>query len=150
MADRVIVISRGQLVIDGSTREVTALATGKQVSFTAAKVLEPRDFDSLPADDLRLERVTGPAGPASRATFHSSRPEDVLAAFALRGIRLSDLEVAGADLEQAVTSLLRRVSQTAPEPSREMARETVREREAVLAHSADPPHQKSLWKKRRP
>ena len=153
VADRVIVINRGQLVIDGSTQEVTALATGKQVSFTAAKVLEPRDFDGLPADGLKLEQITGATGPASRAVFHSSRPEDVLAAFALRGIRLSDLEVAGADLEQAVTMLLRRVSPSAPETAREATTDrgaaTAREREAVLAHSADPPvSQKSLWKRR--
>jgi ABC-2 type transport system ATP-binding protein len=147
VADRVIVINQGQLVIDGSSQEVTALATGKQVSFAAAKVLEPRDFDGLPADGLRLEQVTGATGPASRATFHSSRPEDVLAAFALRGIRLSDLEVAGADLEQAVTMLLHRVPSSGPEPAREP--QAAREREAVLAHSADPPvNQKSLWKRR--
>ncbi len=144
VADRVIVINRGRLVIDGSTREVTAVATGKQVSFQAAKVLEPRDFGGLPVDGLHLERITGTTGPASRASFHSSRPEDVLAAFALRGIRLSGLEVAGADLEQAVTMLLRRVSPSEPEAAPE--------REAVLAHSADPPDRKgdprSLWKRR--
>jgi ABC-2 type transport system ATP-binding protein len=111
VADRVIVIHHGRLVIDGSTRQVTSLAPGRQVSFQASAALEPRDFDNLPVEDLGIKHIPGPA---AMVTFHSNRPEDVLTAFALRGIRLSDLEVTGADLEQAVTLLLRRVAAAEP------------------------------------
>jgi ABC-2 type transport system ATP-binding protein len=123
VADRVIVIHHGRLVIDGSTRQVTSLASGRQVSFCCAQALEPRDFDGLGAQDLSIKRIPGPAW---LVTFHSTRPEDVLSALALRGIRLSDLEVTGADLEQAVTMLLRRAPAAAPGPVKAAAQGVAR------------------------
>jgi ABC-2 type transport system ATP-binding protein len=141
VADRVLVIADGTLVVDGSIREIMVLAASRQVRFQVAGELGPDDLAGLPVIDLEIRRVPGPA---SLVTFRSDRPEDVLTALILRGVRISDLEVTGADLEQAVGTLLRRAENRPPTADRSTERSAdpsvvrAADRTAVLAHSADP------------
>ena len=134
VADRVIVIHDGQVVIDGSLAEVTALAASRQVSFQAAGRLVPGDLAGLPVADLEIGYLPGPA---SQVSFRSDRPEDVLSALMLRGERLTGLEVTGADLEEAVTTLLRRMENRAALSAEGSRPGRAADRTAVLAHNDD-------------
>ncbi|QMU73249.1 ABC transporter ATP-binding protein [Streptacidiphilus sp. P02-A3a] len=115
LADRVVVIHRSRLIADGSKDELKALTAGKRVSFRLPGPVGVGEFEGLPVDGLEL---TPGAGETS-VRFHSGSPEEVLSTLALRGLRLRDLEVVGADLEEAVQNLVHQASrQTAEVQSR--------------------------------
>jgi ABC-2 type transport system ATP-binding protein len=111
LADRVVVIHRSRLIADGSKAEVKALTAGKRVSFSLEGAADPAEFDGLPVDDLELT----PGGKHTAVRFHSRSPEEVLHALALRGTRLSDLEVVGVDLEDAVHHLVHQTGRQSAE-----------------------------------
>ncbi len=95
VADRVVVISAGRIVADGSTAEVKAGVSGRTISFTAAP---GRRLDGLPG-------VTAAGEHSGRVTLTTSDAEATLRALLADGGRLPDLEVRGASLEQAVLAL---------------------------------------------
>jgi ABC-2 type transport system ATP-binding protein len=100
LAQRIVVIDRGVVIADASPHEIKARIPSKRVSFRVASPLPAALLDGL--DVSRLD-VSG-----DRVRLLSHAPESVLAALFARGVALTDLEVAGADLEEAVLSLTAR------------------------------------------
>src|ERR1700686_52685 len=96
LAKRVIVIDRGLVIADASPQEIKSKVAGKRVRFTAA-ALTDRDLEGLP--------VTTSTVADHRVQLLTNQPEAVLRELFRRGIEISDLEVSGADLEDAFISL---------------------------------------------
>jgi len=96
LAKRVIVIDRGLVIADASPQEIKSKVAGKKVRFKASTLTE-KDLEGLP--------IT-----TSTITDHSvqlltNQPEAVLKGLFGRGAEISELEVSGADLEDAFISL---------------------------------------------
>jgi ABC-2 type transport system ATP-binding protein len=100
LARRIVVVDRGLIIADATPRELMARVAGKRVSFAMAR--------PLPADILGGLALTALEVSDHRVRFLTNEPELVLKALFERGIEVRDLEVAGADLEEAVLSLTRR------------------------------------------
>ena len=96
LAKRVIVIDRGLVIADSSPQEIKSKVAGKRVRFTAA-ALTDKDFDGLPITSSTISDHT--------VQLLTNQPEAVLRELFRRGIEISDLEVSGADLEDAFISL---------------------------------------------
>jgi ABC-2 type transport system ATP-binding protein len=100
LARRVIVIDQGRVIADASPEEIKSEVAGKKVSFETDRPLDARIFDALPVRGLAIEGL--------RVRFLSNQPELALrAAFAL-GVQIRNLEVVGADLEDAFIHLTAR------------------------------------------
>ena len=104
LARRIVVVDRGLIIADATPRELMAKVAGRRVSFSVA--------GPLPADSFRDLAITALDISESRVRLLTNEPEVVLKALFERGLDLRDLEVAGADLEEAFLSLTRR-----PEPA---------------------------------
>jgi len=100
LARRIVVIDHGTVIADASPAELKARVPGKKITLTAGRPLAAPDLDGLPA------RVLSAAG--DRATLLSNEPAAVLRGLFGRGVELLDLEVTGADLEEAFLALTRR------------------------------------------
>jgi ABC-2 type transport system ATP-binding protein len=96
LARRVIVIDRGLVIADASPQEIKSRVAGKRVRFSAAALSE-KDLEGLPITGLTIANGT--------AQLLTNQPEGVLRELFRRGIELSELEVSGADLEDAFISL---------------------------------------------
>lgn len=103
LARRIIVIDRGTLIADASPQELKSRVAAKKITVAAGRPLTREMFDGLPATVLRI------AG--QQASLLSNEPAAVLRELFRRGVELVDLEVTGADLEEAFLTLTRR-----PEP----------------------------------
>ncbi len=97
LADRIVVINQGRIVVEGSPSEIKARVGAKRVRFRAA------DFD-----DMRLPLLPG----VQRATrvadmveVYTLQPELLLATLFREGVSIHELEVVGAGLEDAFLSL---------------------------------------------
>jgi ABC-2 type transport system ATP-binding protein len=100
LARRIVVIDRGMVIADGTPGEIKARVAGKRVSFRAPRRPEAAVFEGLPVRSLEQTD--------HRVTLFTSEPETVLAALFARGVAVTDLEVVGATLEEALLSLTRR------------------------------------------
>jgi ABC-2 type transport system ATP-binding protein len=96
LARRVVVIDRGLVIADASPREIKSRVAGKRVRFVSAGVERSR-FEGLPYSDLEID--------ADHVRILSSQPEALLREVFARGIPVAELEVAGADLEEAFITL---------------------------------------------
>ena len=81
-------------------RVLMSRVAGKRVAFTVARPLPPDAFAGLVVTALDVSD--------GRVRFLTSEPETALRRLFERGVEPHDLEVAGADLEEAVLSLTRR------------------------------------------
>jgi len=106
-ADRICILDRGKVVSLGTPAQIKARVAGKRVRFTSGRTLTPTDFAALPLSHLQID--------GDRVTLLSNDPEEVLRALFSDGVSLRDLEVVGADLEEAVIAL------TARSPQKESA-----------------------------
>jgi ABC-2 type transport system ATP-binding protein len=97
LAERVIVIDRGSVIADGSPGEIKARVGGRRITFECPRGVQKADLGGLPIQSLDLH--------GSRAWMLSDEPEEVLRALFARGLAIHDLEVVGADLEEAFLSL---------------------------------------------
>ncbi|MFZ0216797.1 MAG: ABC transporter ATP-binding protein [Candidatus Dormiibacterota bacterium] len=97
LAERIVVIDQGKVIADGSPGEIKSRVGGRRITFDADHPLTPRDFDGLPVRSLDLR--------GHRAWMLSDEPEAVLAALFGRGVAMQNLEVVGADLEEAFLAL---------------------------------------------
>jgi ABC-2 type transport system ATP-binding protein len=95
LAKRVIVIDRGVVIADASPQEIKSRVAGKRVRFAAS--LTEKDLDGLPVSASTIQD--------HRVQLLTNQPEAVLRELFRRGVEISDLEVAGADLEDAFISL---------------------------------------------
>jgi ABC-2 type transport system ATP-binding protein len=96
LARRVIVIDRGLVIADASPQEIKSKVAGKRLRFSAVALTE-KDLEGLP--------VTGSTIADHSVQLLTNQPEAVLRELFRRGIEMSDLEVSGADLEDAFISL---------------------------------------------
>jgi ABC-2 type transport system ATP-binding protein len=102
LARRVVVIDRGVVVADATPEEIKSRVVGKRVSFTSAQPLSEADFAGLPHSSLDVD--------AGRVRLLSNAPEDLLRELFRRGTEIHDLQVVGADLEEAFLDLTRHAS----------------------------------------
>jgi len=104
MARRIVVIDHGTVIADASPQELKARVPGKKITLIAGRPFARRDFEDLPASVLSV------AG--DRASLLSNEPAAVLRELFRRGVDVADLEVTGADLEEAFLALTRRPEST--------------------------------------
>jgi len=97
LARRIVVVDQGLVIADAAPRELMAKVAAKRVSFA---VTQP-----LPADTFAGLAVSALDASNHRVRFLTSEPETVLRTLFERGVAMRDLEVAGADLEEAFLSL---------------------------------------------
>jgi ABC-2 type transport system ATP-binding protein len=98
LAKRVVVIDRGLVIADASPQEIKSKVAGKRLQFTATGLTE-KDLDGLPISTTTIKDHT--------VLLLTNQPEAVLRELFRRGIEISELEVSGADLEDAFISLTR-------------------------------------------
>jgi ABC-2 type transport system ATP-binding protein len=96
LARRVIVIDRGLVIADASPQEIKSRVAGKRVRFSAPGLTE-KDLEGLPVSALTISDGS--------VQLLTNQPEAVLRELFGRGTAVSDLEVSGADLEEAFISL---------------------------------------------
>jgi ABC-2 type transport system ATP-binding protein len=96
-ADRIIVIARGRVVADGTAQEIKAVAGGRTVRFTIGE--QPTaGLDALPG-------VTGIEVRGDTAQLRTTDPDATVQALYASGVTVRDLEVKGADLEEAFLAI---------------------------------------------
>ena len=98
-ADRIVVVSAGRIVTDGTPGEIKAAAGGRAVRFTIG-------HDSTAGLDL-LPGVTAVEMHGAAVTLRTTDAEATLRALFASRDRVPDIEVSGADLEDAVLTLTR-------------------------------------------
>src|SRR6266849_3275501 len=96
LAKRVIVIDRGLVIADASPAEIKSKVAGKRVRFNAP-VLTEKDLDGLPVTAVTIKDHS--------VQLFTNQPESVLRELFRRGMEISDLDVAGADLEEAFIAM---------------------------------------------
>jgi ABC-2 type transport system ATP-binding protein len=96
LAKRVVVIDRGLVIADASPQEIKSRVAGKRVRF-ASRNLSDKDLEGLP--------VTTTTITDHHVQLLTNQPESVLRELFRKGIEISELEVSGADLEDAFISL---------------------------------------------
>jgi len=100
LARRIVVIDHGRVVADAPPAEIKARVAGKRVGFRLARPAPAKWLDGLP---VRSHEMAG-----DRVTLFTAEPEAVLGALFERGAAITELEVVGATLEEALLSLTRR------------------------------------------
>jgi ABC-2 type transport system ATP-binding protein len=93
LARRVIVIDRGRIIADSTPAEIKSRVAGKRITFTTTQQLP----EGLPLTGLRVE--------GTRVRLLTNEPESVLRELFSRGIEMQQLEVSGADLEEAFVAM---------------------------------------------
>jgi ABC-2 type transport system ATP-binding protein len=102
----VVVIDRGRVIADAPPAQIKARVAGKRISFTAERRLDASDFAGLPVSHLELED--------GRVRLLSNEPETVLRSLFGKGMAIHDLEVVGADLEEAFLALTQKAGPASP------------------------------------
>lgn len=100
LAQRIVVIDRGAVIADATPGEIKARVAGKRVRFRAGGPLGDEVLRDLPVQSLEIAD--------HRVSLLSNEPEAVLRELFARGVAVSDLEVVGATLEEALLNLTRR------------------------------------------
>ncbi len=99
LARRIIVIDRGQVIADSTPAEIKARVAGKRITFNTQSPAAESQFGGLPLNSIQVED--------HRVRLLTNDPEDVLRELFRRGVEMRDLEVAGADLEEAFVAMTR-------------------------------------------
>ena len=94
LADRIVVIDHGLVIADATPVQIKSQVAGKRVSFRSPAA---PDLAGLDATALRVE--------GESVSFLTNQPESVLRELFRRGAEIAELEVRGADLEEAFLSL---------------------------------------------
>jgi ABC-2 type transport system ATP-binding protein len=93
LARRVIVIDRGRIIADSTPAEIKSRVAGKRITFTTTHELP----EGLALTALQVE--------GTRVRLLTNEPERVLRELFSRGVEIHDLEVSGADLEEAFVAM---------------------------------------------
>ena len=96
LARRVIVIDRGVVIADAPPAEIKSRVAGKRVRFVAPAVDE-KDLQGLPVSAVTIKDHS--------VQLLTNQPEAVLRELFQRGVQIAELEVSGADLEDAFIAL---------------------------------------------
>jgi ABC-2 type transport system ATP-binding protein len=99
LAKRVIVIDHGRLIADSTPAEIKARVAGKRITFSTSTTLDDNELAGLPLQAKQVED--------HQVRLLTNEPEDVLRELFRRGVEMKDLEVAGADLEEAFIAMTR-------------------------------------------
>jgi ABC-2 type transport system ATP-binding protein len=97
LARRVIVIDRGHVIADSTPAEIKSRVAAKRVTFSAAQPMSDVDFAGLPLTSMQVADHS--------VRLLTNDPESVLRELFRRGVEMTDLEVAGADLEEAFLAM---------------------------------------------
>ena len=97
LADRIVVIDHGRIIADGSASAIKSRVMRKRVRLETATPLRGGILDGLPMGQLNVE--------GSSVNFVSPSPEEVLKKLFVEGVEVSNLEVVGANLEEAFLEL---------------------------------------------
>lgn len=97
LARRVIVIDRGSVIADSTPAAIKARVAGKRISFTAPQPLTQEQLAGLPLNSQQAED--------NHVRLLTNQPEAVLRELFRRGVEINELEVAGADLEEAFVAM---------------------------------------------
>ena len=97
LAERIVVINRGEIVAEGDPEEIKARVGGKIIRFSS-----PNLGDGLPPDIPGVERVNRRE---DNFKIYSTEPEAVLESLFERNVKVRKLEVVGAGLEEAFVAL---------------------------------------------
>jgi ABC-2 type transport system ATP-binding protein len=97
LARRIIVIDHGRVIADSTPAEIKARVAGKRMTFSTPSPPEESQLAGLPLKSIQIE------GP--RVRLLTNEPEQVLRELFRRGVEIHDLEVAGADLEEAFVAM---------------------------------------------
>jgi ABC-2 type transport system ATP-binding protein len=97
LARRIVVIDHGVVIADASPPQIKARVASKRVSFRTTPPLTDDVLRTLPARLLERD--------GARVRLLSGEPERLLQLLFERGVRVHELEVVGADLEEAFISL---------------------------------------------
>jgi len=100
LARRIVVIDRGVIIADATPREIKSRIPSKRISFNAGASVSDDTFRGLPVQNLEVAD--------HRVRLLSNEPELVLKTLFEREVAVRDLEVTGADLEEAFLSLTTR------------------------------------------
>jgi ABC-2 type transport system ATP-binding protein len=100
LAGRIVVIDHGVVIADAAPADIKARMPSKRVSFRVPRPLADGVLDGLSV--TALEQAGG------RVRLLSAAPETVLCELFRRGVEVRDLEVVGADLEEAFLALTSR------------------------------------------
>lgn len=96
LAKRVVVIDRGLVIADAPPEEIKSRVAGKRMRFRAPAIDE-KDLEGLPVTAVTIKDHS--------VQLLTNQPESVLRGLFQRGVNISDLEVAGADLEDAFIAM---------------------------------------------
>lgn len=97
LAERVLVIDRGLVIADAPPAEIKARVPGKRVTFASRNPPPAAELEALGAHNVELRD--------HRVRLLTNEPEAVLRELFRRDVEVADLEVAGADLEEAFVAL---------------------------------------------
>jgi ABC-2 type transport system ATP-binding protein len=97
VARRIVVIDQGRVIADAPPAEIKARAAGRRVRFRT-----PGGIDASLLRDLPIKSLTATDG---EVRFLADEPEPILAELFRRDVVIRDLEVGGADLEDAFLAL---------------------------------------------
>jgi ABC-2 type transport system ATP-binding protein len=97
LARRVIVVDHGQVIADATPEAIKARVAGKRVTFTTTRPITENDLAGLPLKAKTIED--------HRVRLLTNSPEEVLGELFRRGVEMTGLEVAGADLEEAFVAM---------------------------------------------
>jgi ABC-2 type transport system ATP-binding protein len=99
LAQRIVVIDRGLVIADATPRDLKARVPAKRVTFTAPHPLPTGALAGLAGVSMEVSD--------RRVRLLTNDPEVLLRELFRRGVEISDLEVVGADLEEAFLTLTR-------------------------------------------
>src|SRR5437870_6882335 len=97
LAQRVIVIDRGHVIADSSPAQIKARVAGKRITFTTTQQTDENMLAGLPLNSQQVDD--------HRVRLLTNEPEAVLRELFRRGVEMRDLEVSGADLEEAFVAM---------------------------------------------
>ncbi len=97
LARRIIVIDRGRIIADSTPAAIKAQVAGKRITFSIAQPLSESQLAGLPLTAQQIDD--------HRVRLLTNEPEAVLRELFRRGVDINDLEVAGADLEEAFVAM---------------------------------------------
>ncbi|HSP08426.1 MAG TPA: ABC transporter ATP-binding protein [Candidatus Dormibacteraeota bacterium] len=97
LADRVIVVDRGRVIADSTPAEIKSRVAGKRITFHTSRPISPSELADLRVNSQQVED--------GRVRLLTNEPEAVLRELFRRGVEMTQLEVAGADLEEAFVAM---------------------------------------------
>src|SRR5438445_2282471 len=97
LAKRIIVINHGRVIADSSPAAIKAHVAGKRITFSTTAPPEESQLTGLRLSSRQIED--------HRVRLLTNEPEEVLRELFRRGVEIQNLEVAGADLEEAFLAM---------------------------------------------